>query len=247
MLDSRWLTAVTLAVTCSITLAQTTPSGTPKRVTTKPAPAATTAKVPEQPPAAPERKAPTGPTGIGSIKIGMTKEEVEAIPQTEAVALTSPLTLRGPSESYTPKPGEDRYDTLIKMPGHDTPLKASMAFKEGKLTMVRVDLEKAPSFIVESLERQITDRYAAPTVKDNRKEEDCIYRNGNSFKIKSGLVTKSWSTAGESNQVIETFLIEGQIAMCPSNLRHGMLSVDLRSLSVSINSAQPASAQPSIF
>ena len=80
---------------------------------------------------------------------------------------------------------------------------------------------------------QIAEKYNQGAIKDERKEEQCIYKNGANFKITTGTVATTWRQALPSGEAIETRLSEFKFDMCPSNLRYGSVGgTELKSLTI---------------
>lgn len=194
--------------------------------------------------AAKKSSSPTGPLGIGNIKVGMSKAEVEAIPAEDLVALTAPMT---PAKlKKEAQPGEETFESKIKMPGADSSLSTMLTFNAGKLVSIQVNTDQSSDAFLEGLEKQVSDKYGSPTVKDSRTEENCIYRNGSNFKISKGEITKRWTTSLEGMGVIETSLWHLKIANCPESLTHGMSTLNIRRFRVGIQVPE-APSKPNIF
>jgi hypothetical protein len=127
-----------------------------------------------------------GPTGIGGLKLGMTQPQIEALKG--GVQLSSALTEWKPSkpEAYSPKPGEVKLEGMLSNPVSGTS-KVTLTFTKGKLTYLYLDLDDESDFV--TAKNLISSKYGSPKVDDRQKDEQCIYRNGNSFSLKNGMAT----------------------------------------------------------
>lgn len=164
---------------------------------------------------------PTGPVGFGPIKIDMTKEELETLTATDSTYLASPLTVK--EEKYAkPKEGVIRYDAQLKIPQSPTPIKGMFTFEEGKL---RAFIMEVHGITFEFMQKQIAEKYGAGEVKDQQKEEQCIYKNGSNFKLINGDKTVSWHQNISPTEQITTSALDMQMATCPSSLRDPMYSM----------------------
>lgn len=179
-----------------------------------------------------------GPTGLGTIKLGMSKEEIEAIPASEDVRLEGTMTPYQ-YKNQAPKPGVEKFDAALVTPLTTAPLKAVLTFEEGRLTGLYVSIDDA-SGLLERLAKHISERYGPGKVEDSRKEEQCIYKNGANFKLTSGVVRTQWTEEAGTTERIETSLSDIVVDVCPSNLRYGGIgAVKLKSLNIQkVKSAQ---------
>ena len=79
-----------------------------------------------------------------------------------------------------------------------------------------------------------------PKLDDRRKDEQCIYRNGNSFTLKSGVMSVGWADE-ETSTTTALNLVHFQ--SCPSSLSGDMVRTQpSRSLSIQ---RRPAPAKAS--
>jgi hypothetical protein len=166
---------------------------------------------PVAPPAAP---IPTGPVGLGPLKMGMTKEAVLAIGQDE------PVRIQGELATYEVKgtaPDTEHFKTKLEINNFKL-LDLLLTFKNNILTGLAINTDSEST--IDSLAKQVSDKYGAGKFNDDRKEEQCIYRNGNSFTIKSGIVSTEWDTADGENSIVTT-VRKFDLNYCPSNLRYG--------------------------
>lgn len=173
---------------------------------------------------------PTGPVGFGPIKFELSKEELEALPAGDNVYLAAPLTVKE-MKSFKPEEGTIWYDGQLKIPQSPSPVKSTFVFKNGKMTYFSVDLHE---ITWEYMQKQIADKYGAGEVKDDQKEEQCIYKNGSNFKLVNGTKSVTWHQVTSSTEQITTSASDTQFAMCPSSLRDQMLSLKTKSISFSL-------------
>lgn len=74
------------------------------------------------------------------------------------------------------------------------------------------------------IQKQIAEKYGAGEVKDDQKDEQCIYKNGSSFNLKNGTKTVSWQQTISPTEKITTDATDMRFAMCPSSLRDPMMN-----------------------
>ncbi len=176
----------------------------------------------------------SGPTGIGALKIGMSKEAVEALQRSDGVYLSGPLTPRQ-DKYYTPKPGEDEFETYIGTPLSTESLEATLTFRGGKLESIEISLGGTAE-IFEQVMAQITEKYGPGKVDDKIKGKQCIYtnganyKNGATFKKISGNVVTKWIEDLPGSVQIETRLLHDLFDTCPSDLRYSSTRIELRYL-----------------
>jgi len=183
-------------------------------------------KKPQQPP-----PKPTGPVGLGPIKIGMKMDAITQLQETDGVYLAEPLSAYE-NKSYTPKPGIDKYTTEISIPNSPKPLASVLTFSANQLTEIFLNFESSPH-LYEKVKDQITEKYNQGAIKDERKEEQCIFKNGANFKITAGTIATTWRQNLPSGETIETRLSEFKFDSCPSNLHYGSAGrIELKSLTI---------------
>ena len=81
-----------------------------------------------------------GPTGLGALKIGMSKEAVEALSSSDGVYLSAPMTPYEYKDS-SPIPNENKFNVPIISTISSSPLEATLTFSENKLKAIYLDLE----------------------------------------------------------------------------------------------------------
>jgi hypothetical protein len=182
-----------------------------------------------------------GPTGIGGLKLGMTKAQIEALKGD--VQLSSGLTDWKPSNSvdYTPKPGKVRLEGMLDNPVSGKG-KVTLTFTKGKLTQIFLKLDDRSDFV--TAKNLISSKYGSPKVDNRQKDEQCIYRNGNSFSLKNGKAMYQWRQQ-QGDLLVSTEIYELLVNICPSNLRYGTTGgIAVRWLSIGYASKQSAQASP---
>jgi hypothetical protein len=158
-----------------------------------------------------------GPIGIGGLKLGMTQSQIEALKG--PVQLSSALTKWTPAkpEDYKPGPGETRLEGILNNPVTGNS-EATFIFKNGRLSSLHLMLDDDSDF--NAARTLIASKYGAPKIENRQKDEQCIYRNGNSFSLKNGIATYKWEQS-HGGGVVTTEITEILINICPSNLRYG--------------------------
>lgn len=183
-------------------------------------------KSPQEPP-----PKPTGPVGLGPIKISMQMDAITQLQEADGVYLTEPLSAYE-NKYYTPKPGIDKYAAKIIIPNASKPLESVLTFSGNQLTEIYLNFENSP-YLYDKVKDQIIEKYNQGTIKDERKEEQCIYKNGANFKITTGTIATTWRQELPAGEAIETRLSNFKFDMCPSNLRYGSVGgTELKSLTI---------------
>ncbi len=160
-----------------------------------------------------------GPTGLGSLQIGMSKSAIENLQATNGVHLTSAMTPFD-YKNTTPIPDEEIFNTFISTPLDSKPLKAALTFKNSILISINLTINPSTN-ILETVKNQIKEKYGTGKTDDSRREEQCIYNNGANFKIMSGSIYTPWIEELPQTEQIKTTLMDVSIETCPSNLRAG--------------------------
>lgn len=179
-----------------------------------------------------------GPLGIGGLKLGLTRPQVEALKG--PVELASPLAEWKPAkpEDYKPAPGELKLEGMLNNPVTGNS-KTTLTFNNGRLSYISLDLDDEAD--LNAAKNLIGGKYGPPKVDNRQKDEQCIYRNGNSFMLKNGMITYKWSQS-HGGGVVTTSIWEMLVNICPSNLRYGTTGgISVRLLSIGYG-AKPAQA-----
>ena len=176
-----------------------------------------------------------GPVGVGKIEIGISRTAVEGLAVDDGVYLKSPLTPYQ-NKYYEPKPGEDKFDTMLITPFSTDPLKSVLTFSDGILKSIYINLGES-SRVIDQVKDLITAKYGEPKVDNSVKEEQCVYKGGANFKISSGTIRNSWAQDRPNAEPISTSLSDTVIDTCPSNLRYAIGAIKSRSLTIGV--AQP--------
>lgn len=189
---------------------------------------------------------PTGPTGLGLLKIGMTKTQVEALQASDGIYLTNAMTPYV-NERYTPVDGVDKFNTYLQTPLSTTAFKSVLTFEAGKLSSIYINFDDANN-VLEQVTSQISEKYGAGVINSDRKEEQCIYKNGANFKITKGTITTMWTESLSQNERIETITNDWLFDMCPSNLRYGSVGASkMTSITIQKRTVSPADKSKNIF
>ena len=171
----------------------------------------------------------TGPVGFGPIKFGISKDELEALPAGDGnVFLTGPLTVK---EMKKVQEGAVWYKGQLKIPMASSSVESTFVFKNEKMTYFSMDLHEVTW---EFMQKQIAEKYGAGEVKDDQKEEQCIYKNGSNFKLISGTKSVTWRQVISPTEQITTSATDMQFAICPSSLRDSMFSSKSKWISFSL-------------
>jgi len=129
-----------------------------------------------------------GPMGVGSLQIGMTKAEVEALTE-GAVRLAAPL---APDADGTKLPdGMERFDMSLQTPWSETPLDGGVTFTNGAASEVFINLDESEARM-KRIGQQISEKFGAGDYDDSRRKEYCRTYGGGSEEVLSGFVTHSW-------------------------------------------------------
>lgn len=153
-----------------------------------------------------------GPTGIGSLQLGLTPAQVEALPK-DGVYLASPL---GPYKSPGNKPvelkaGEERFSTTVQTPWSADPLDATLTFIDGKLTSLYIDLKDSEA-MAEKVAQQIEEKFGPRKVYDSRTSERCPSYGGGSQEVSSGSNYATWNEVQGEKEVrtrVGTYVLDG--------------------------------------
>ncbi|RAR51658.1 hypothetical protein C7401_13618 [Paraburkholderia unamae] len=159
------------------------------------------------------RSAATGPQGFGAIKIGMTREALEQLKEGDGVYLVAPLTAEASNEPLPP--GASKFATRIMTPFDGGAIEATFTIVSDVVTGMSLKLSESAFEMAKS---QIAAKYGRGKLADTRKAEDCLYRNGAHFKVKSGFVANFWRQSLSPTDQITTSAVEFLIDLCPSSL-----------------------------
>jgi hypothetical protein len=187
----------------------------------------------------------TGPSGMGAIRLGMSKDALMALSVDEPVRLVSELTriVKKTDSSL----GVEEFEGLIAVTLRDKPVEANFTFKDGGLQLLSLRIAGEDTFI-ESLATKIAVQYGAGKVDDSRTEKQCIFRNGNSITIKSGYIITSWSTLSVDGKVIQTSFANYTFKSCPLNLGDNLaFSMKSQILVISLEDQANVSPKNNLF
>ena len=202
---------------------------------------------PPPPPPPPTPRSPTGPNGFGSIKIGMTKDAIEQLTEKDGVYLASPMT--GYVYKYgSPVEGFDKFDAKIITPLSSERISIVLTFKADELVSLSISFEGIPGGYERS-KAQITEKYGPGKEVNNRKEEQCIYKNGANFKVTNGSIISTWIDEISKDERIETRMNDWILNICPSNLRYSSVGESgVKSISIQkLQNSKEADKAKSLF
>jgi hypothetical protein len=182
-----------------------------------------------------------GPVGVGELKLGMTQSQVESLKG--PVQLSSSLTNWVPSkpEDYTPGPGEQRLEGMLNNPVTQNS-KATLTFTNGRLSSIFLALNDESD--LNTAKNLIAGKYGTPQIDNRQEDKQCIYRNGNSFTLRNGMISYKWIQP-HGGGIVTTNIYEILVNVCPSSLRYGTTGgIAVRSLSISYSSKPAKESNP---
>ena len=112
-------------------------------------------------------------------------------------------------------------------------LEAVLTFVGDQLQSIYVDLGDS-NRIVDSVKALIASKYGEPKVDNTMKEEQCLYKGGQNFKVSSGTIRYSWKQDRPKAEAISAWVSDTVIDICPSNLRYAMGAIKSKSLNIGI-------------
>lgn len=150
------------------------------------------------------------PSGFGALKLGMTREQVESIPAGGDIYFTVPLA----EQATKPTEGVQKLKSLLQSPLKPEPSPISLKFEGGVLTYFSIDLTETT---VKTAEAQLTAKYGPPTVQGDAEPEQCIFRNGNNFKMPQSIRNAVWAGKAADGQLVRISAISVRRAICPTD------------------------------
>lgn len=143
----------------------------------------------------------TGPVGIGSLKLGMSKPEVEALKDGDAHVVSRLHRLfNKKSESI---PGVDRYVSKLVLPISSEPVSLSLTFKDDLLIGISV-FSRAQNSVITDFSNEVLANYGEGVASDSTHLNPCGALNGESISAKSGDISKVWTQKSAGNSTIQT-------------------------------------------
>ncbi len=166
------------------------------------------------------------PDGIGPVKIGMTLAQLEKL--TEGKYAVKNLQLASTQNI----PGLVQYRGELVSPITLQPASAGFNFKDSRLIGFYVTVEERE---YDEIIQLLSAKYGKPTIVKNWKDEQCIYKSGNSFIKRNGEETFRWRAAlpGQLERYasVRTYIFDP----CPVDLRLSFSSkVEVRSLRIGV-------------
>lgn len=185
----------------------------------------------------------TGPNSFGPLKLGMSKDAVEALSEKDGVFLSAPMSAYVYKYS-TPTEGLDKFDAKFNSPVSNQPLEVVLSFRDDVLQTIYISF-KDSNVAFEKVKSQLTEKYGLGKQENSRKEEQCIYKNGANFKITTGDISQVWVDAPSPSEQVQTKISDYLFSSCPSNLRYGSVSeINLRSLTIDRKTVVPEAQKP---
>lgn len=172
------------------------------------------AKMALQPAKAPLAPTPTGPSGFGAIKIGMTQDSLTNLKAADGVYLVGPFVAHASGEQNL-GPTSSGYTAMIATPFDHEPREASFVFVAGILTEFSIKLDDATFAQAKS---QLEDKYGPGKPDNDQHEEQCVYRNGAAFKVAWGTIAVKWDQQISSTERIRSSASELTVNTCPPRL-----------------------------
>lgn len=156
-----------------------------------------------------------GPSGIGSLKLGMTKDDIEILQEKGDTYLQSPLV-----ESSVRFGGDvTEYITEIKIPISIEPIKTKLNFRGNSLFFIELLFEERDD-VFKNVLAKIAEKYGDGLIKNGRKDELCLYQGGANFKIETGIITTQWIEEVGPNEANSTVAYDSAYRRCPKNLKY---------------------------
>lgn len=119
--------------------------------------------------------------------MGMSKSAVEQGDPSGTMKLLSPLQeVKIPTKGV----GEEYFTTQAVLPFSPEPVKLSFGFKADSLTLINVQI--SDEAVEDKIREELQAKYGPPKAENRCRDEQCIYRNGNSFTLKSGVQAMGW-------------------------------------------------------
>lgn len=172
----------------------------------------------------PVKRSPTGPIGLGPLKIGMSKEALEGLSENDGIYLTAPLvvepySLKRSASLSAEASNQVLYESLVMTPLSKDSRRLLVSIENNKVRTISISLDDE---LFKMVQEQITAKYKAGNVRDTRKEEQCIYKNGSNFKKISGSYDLSWVEPISDTEEVITYIIDSVFDVCPPSLDFAM-------------------------
>jgi len=178
----------------------------------------------------------TGPTGIGELRLAMTREQLEAVSPDSVVHLTAPLAPLQ-SKHYKHVPGVDVFTSTVQTPFDQNPLHGAFKFTEGTLLSISISL-KNESNAFDLAKDMLSAKYGEARVTDAMKEQQCVLRNGANYKVRHGKVAYLWWSEPSDVGYVETQLVQSIVDGCAISRVAGG-AIESRSLIITRHDQKP--------
>ncbi|CAM4401518.1 hypothetical protein COAQ111491_22015 [Comamonas aquatilis] len=153
----------------------------------------------------------TGPVGIGPLKLGMSKAEVEAL--THGDVYLAARMHRTFNRNSDQDPGVERYVSKLVTPLSSSPIDLSLAFKDGVLNAISV-FARGRSSVVSTLVAQVVAKFGEGSFSNSTYEIPCGFLNGEKLSAQNGDVTQAWTTKSGDNKTIQTTFTRARMDIC---------------------------------
>lgn len=112
-----------------------------------------------------------GPVGIGELKLGLTRDQVEHLAPSGGVALQGGLTVyeipANIRDQVPPLPANKQMlQTMLMTPWRPEPIKTTFTFTDGALSLIELDLEDDYA-TMHTIKDQVTSKYGEPELVDS--------------------------------------------------------------------------------
>ncbi|WP_162989525.1 hypothetical protein [Comamonas sp. lk] len=174
----------------------------------------------------------TGPVGVGPLKLGMSKADVEA--QNFGEMYLASRLLRSFNKNSEQVPGVERYVSKLGTSFSSSPIDLSLVFKNGALTTITV-FARRQSSVITTLAAQVLSKFGEGKFSDSTYETPCGFLNGETLFAKTGDVNQVWKTKGVDHKTIQTTFTRARLDTCSARL-HGdeLIGVTLEYLTVEL-------------
>lgn len=176
----------------------------------------------------------------------MSKSSLEALSAQDSYYLKAPLVDYKYAEEKDKVEGVNKFQGSTFHPFNKEPIESSFTFKNDVLTGMSFDFKKDEA-LFNQLKTMVEKKYGKPMVKSDLKDEQCIYKNGANFSVKSGAETFKWAekVTNEAGEEVVTDFTNFVFASCPSRLDETLIKINMLLFSISKNKVE--APKPSAF
>lgn len=172
-----------------------------------------------------------GPTGFGSIKLGMTKTEVEALSSKDKFHLATSLSVMKQSG----KSEVQYFNATITGPDIRQPIQTALGFSNNKLTHLLMTFPEH-SWLYSKLRNQTTKKYGAPYYLGLIDDRQCELENGQKYVVGTGIHSELWRAdlPDSPTKIIQTSFADGDFTGCTQSSLEKRRSLKTLSIDMSI-------------